>query len=158
MYGRNASNGYYVMGLYAMTDATYDTTLEFNLVASEAIENAKLYLRLSAAYANITVNGSTYQVIVNGTAYNYSDITFTIPDGVDAYSAYVDFQDYLVASGVSFQEGANLIQLVVNNTDSLGGTTQATGPCVDAIRIAAPNGTITWADGFPKTSNYEDDE
>lgn len=158
MYGRGASNGYYVMGLYSKTDAEYDTTLEFNLVASEPIENAKLYLRLSAAYASMTVNGSNYQVVVNGTAYNYSDIVFTVPDGVDAFSAYVDFQDYLVASNVSLQEGANLIQLVVNNTDSLGGTTRATAPCVDCIRISAPNGTVSWAEGFPKTSNYSEDD
>ena len=157
MYDRNASNGYYVMGLYSMTDSTYDTTLEFNIVASEAMDDAKIYLRLSAAYADMTINGNTYQVLVNGNAYNYSDISFAIPEGEDAYSAYVNFEDYLVASSVKLNEGENTIQLVVNNSDALGGTTRATAPCVDAIRISTPNGTLSWADGFPKTSNYEDE-
>ena len=83
MYGRNASNGYYVMGLYSMTDSTYDTTLEFNVVASEAMEDAKIYLRLSAAYADMTINGDNYQVLVNGKAYSYSDIAFEAPEGED---------------------------------------------------------------------------
>lgn len=158
LYERNASNGYYVMGLYSKTDATYDTTLEFNIVASEDMENAKLYLRLSAAYADMTINGSTYQVVVNGTTYDYSDISFAIPDGVDAYSAYTEFEDYLISSSVQLQAGENVIQLIVNNTDSLGGTTRATAPCVDAVRISTTNGTLTWADGFPKTANYAEDE
>lgn len=158
LYGRSASNGYYVMGLYSQTDATYDTTLEFNIVASEDMENVKIYLRLSAAYADMTINGDSYQVAVNGTAYNYSDISFAIPEGVDAYSAYVDFEDYLISSSVRLQAGENIIQLIVNNSDSLGGTTRATAPCVDAVRISTANGTLTWADGYPKTANYAEDE
>lgn len=158
LYDRGASNGYYVMGLYSKTDATYDTTLEFNIVASEDMENAKIYLRLSAAYADMTINGSSYQVVVNGTEYNYSDISFAIPEGEDAYSAYVDFEDYLISSTVKLQAGDNVIQLVVNNADSLGGTTRATAPCVDALRISTAKGTLAWADGFPKTSNYSEDE
>jgi len=158
LYGKNASNGYYVMGLYSITDATYDTTLEFNIVASEDIENAKLYLRLSAAYANMVINGDAYQVVVNDNVYNYSDIKFEIPEGVDAYSAYVDFQDYLISSMVSLKQGDNVIKLVVNNSNSLGGTTRATAPCVDAVRISTSKGTLSWAEGFPKTTNYAEDD
>lgn len=158
LYDRSASNGYYVMGLYSKTDATYNTTLEFNIVASEDMENAKLYLRLSAAYADMTINGSTYQVVVNGTIYNYSDISFSVPEGADTYSAYTDFKDYLISSSVKLQAGENVIQLIVNNADSLGGTTRATAPCVDAVRISTASGTLAWADGFPKTANYAEDE
>ncbi|MCI9338425.1 MAG: hypothetical protein HFH93_12985 [Lachnospiraceae bacterium] len=158
LYNRSASNGYYVMGLYSKTDATYDTTLEFNIVASEDMENVKPYLRLSAAYADMTINGSTYQVVVNGTTYDYGDISFSVPEGADTYSAYTDFEDYLISSSVKHQTGENVIQLVVNNADSLGGTTRATAPCVDAVRISTTKGTLAWADGFPKTTNYAEDE
>lgn len=157
IYDRGASNGYYVMGLYSQTDATYDTTLEFHIMASEAEDNASLYLRLSGAYMDFSINGNSYQVIVNGTSYNYSDISFSCPDGNDSYSAYMDFEDYLISSSVKLEEGENIIQLVVNNSDSMGGTTRATAPCVDAIKLSVSNGELSWADGFPKTSNYEDE-
>ena len=154
IYDRGASNGYYVMGQYATNDSTYSTTLTFNIVASEATDDAQLVLRLSAAYGSFSINGDEYQVSVNGSTYYYEDIEFTLPSGVDAYSAYVDFEDYVISTNVSLVEGDNVIELIVNNSESLGGTTKAKAPCVDCLKIATADGTLSWADGFPKDGNY----
>lgn len=156
--GNGASNGYYVMGQYAKDgESGYQTTLEFHIYATEATEDATLYLRLSAAYGGFTINGNTYQVYVNDRSYNYSDIVFAAPEtGVDSYSAYLPFEDYLISASVSLQQGENVIRLVVNNSDSMGGTTKATAPCVDCIKVATADGTLSWAEGYPVSGNYDE--
>lgn len=155
--GNGASNGYYVMGQYAKDGGEYQTTLEFHINATEATSDATLYLRLSAAYGGFTINGDTYQVSVNGTLYNYSDITFeNAAQGVDSYSAYLPFEDYLISSKVNLKEGDNVIKLIVNNSTSMGGTTKAFGPCVDCIKVATADGELSWGEGYPVSGNYDE--
>ncbi len=154
---RGASNGYYFMGQYCTTGdhggESYNTTLTFKINATEATSDARLVLRLSAAYGSFSINGTEYQVKVNGVTYNYDDITFTLPEGVDMYSAYLDFEDYVISSNVALVEGENTIELVVNNTQSLGGTTLSKAPVVDCIKLATGDGELSWADG-PYPGNY----
>ncbi len=156
--GNGASNGYYVMGQYAKDgDSGYQTTLEFHIDATEETSDATIYLRLSAAYGGFTLNGDAYRVSVNGTVYGYNDITFaSAAQGVDSYSAYLPFEDYLISSKVSLVKGENVIKLVVNNSTTMGGTTKAFAPCVDCIKIATADGTLSWGEGYPVSGNYDE--
>lgn len=131
-----ASNGYAVTYLYANdgdNGGQYKTTLTFYIDSDVAVTDAKLYLRITAELASITLNGTEYQVIVNGTAYNYDDVTLDIVDS----NTPGNFRDVLVSSSVKLNEGMNTIQLKVsNNEKAIGGTTTAKAPVVDCIKIS----------------------
>lgn len=161
VYDRNdigASNGYYVTYLFAPYDnSQYNTTLEFKLTSDAAVDDARLYLRLTADSVGITINGDEYQVEVNGVVYGYDDISLELADGLTTGN----FEDYLITSSLKLQEGENIIKLKVNNTASaIGGTTLAKAPAVDGIKISVAGATVTWEEeeGYPYTANYADDE
>ena len=140
----NASNGYFVVGMYANT-----STLTFEIVSDKAVDDAKIVARFSTEDPAGLLNGSesdpksysitkdTFQVKVNGTVLEYETITF------NAIKTTNKFRDYTIASNVSLKEGVNVIELVTNNEQSLGGTTLATAPVVDCIKITT-SATLTW--------------
>ena len=140
----NASNGYFVVGMYANT-----STLTFEIVSDKAVDDAKIVARFSTEDPAGLLNGSesdpksysitkdTFQVKVNGEALAYETITF------NAIKVTNKFRDYTIASNVSLKEGVNVIELVTNNEQSLGGTTLATAPLVDCIKITT-SATLTW--------------
>ncbi len=146
----NASNGYFVTGLYAN-----GATLTFTITADKAVDDAKIVLRLAAEdpAGLLNVNGTktysitdeTYQVKVNGVALDYDTITFR---NVQAVNKFVD---YNISSNVSLKEGENVIELVTNNSVSLGGTTTGTAPMVDCLKIVT-TASLSWE---PKTDNIE---
>ncbi len=138
----NASNGYFVVGMYKK-----GSTLTFNIEADKAVEDAKLVARFSnedpAGLLNIdgkksyTITPETYQIKVNGTALDYNDITF------NNIKTTNKFMDYTIASGVSLKQGENVIELICNNDQSMGGTTLGTAPVVDCIKITT-SAKLTW--------------
>ncbi len=145
-----ASNGFFVSYLYKE-----GITLEFNIVSDAAVDNAQLTLRLSAEVMdNLTINGRTYAVYVNDTMIDYSDIVFTGITGSGTSGVTKAFEDYLLSSSVHLNEGANVIRLVTNNSDPMGGTMTATAPVVDCIKICSLS-ALTWGEGFPIESNIE---
>jgi len=155
-----ASNGWYVSYLYYS-----GITLTFNIHADEAVENALLYLRLSAEYYDLDITDDDFLVLVNGEQVEYGSISIAINNagssgGVTSSSVENPFQDYLVSQTLSLEEGDNVIQLVVNNfkpESERTGTMYSYAPVVDAIKICADGdlSSITWADGFPLESNLE---
>ena len=46
---------------------------------------------------------------------------------------------------VSLKAGENIIQMKVDNLDTLNGTIASTSPCVDAVKVYT-KATITWDD------------
>ena len=154
--GANASNGYYVSYLFAPSSSgQYNTTLEFKINSDADVEDGKLYIRMAADTAPLTINGDEYQVEVNGALYSYDNIEMELADGLNTG----EFQDYLITSNLKLNEGENVIRLIVNNTDTvIGGTTTAKAPDVDCIKIAANGAELTWSEGYPNTGNYADDE
>ena len=140
----NASNGYFVVGMYAN-----GSTLTFEINSDKAVDDAKIVARFSTEDPAGLLNGSesdpksfsitkdTFQVKVNGTALAYDTITF---NGIKATNK---FRDYTIASNVSLKEGVNVIEIVTNNEVSLGGTTLATAPVVDCIKITTA-ASLTW--------------
>ena len=141
---RNASNGKYVGWLY-----NEGLTLTFNVTSDAAVDDAKLALRLSAEYYDITLTDSNYTVAVNGNKVAYSDISFT---GTD--TAELPFADYVLDSEVSLNEGSNVITLTVTNNEKKTGTLYATAPMVDCLYIYSDS-DVEWDQGFPLTDNVK---
>lgn len=156
----NASNGWYVSYLY------YNgITLTFNIHADQAVDNALLYLRLSAEYYDLAITDEQFLVLVNGQQVKYGGISIPINNagssgGVTSSSIEVPFQDYLVSTTLHLNEGDNVISLVVNNfkpENERTGTMYSYAPVVDAIRICSTGdvSAITWAEGYPLVVNLE---
>ena len=146
----NASNGYYLTNLYIR-----GATITFKINSDSATDDAKIILRLSAEdptgmlnsgnedSKTFSITSETYQVKVNGTALTYETITFNKIQKVNK------FADYTIAGNVHLSQGENVIELVTNNDKSLGGTTLATAPLVDALKIKT-SANLSWE---PNTDN-----
>lgn len=124
-------------------------TLTWKVNSSAAATNVTLFMRLSGEYGLINEeNELTYsftdemfQVKVNDEALKYG--TIALHNLID--KEFIPFQDYFVSASVSLNAGENIIQLKVNNRDSLNGTIAATSPCVDCIKLYSSS-TLTWPD------------
>ena len=110
---------------------------------------SELFMRLSGEYGLLNEeNELTYsftdemfQVKVNDEALSYGKVA--LHNLID--KEFIPFQDYLVSAAVSLKAGENIIQMKVNNHDSLNGTIAATSPCVDCIKLYSSS-TLTWPD------------
>lgn len=146
----NASNDYFVVGLYKEGSA-----LTFEIVSDKAVDDAKLVARFTTEDPAGLLNGGgsnpkqfsitkdTFQIKVNGTALEYNTITF------NNIKTTNKFMDYTIGTHVALKEGTNIIVLETTNSDSLGGTTLATAPIIDCIKLTT-SAVLTWT---PLTSN-----
>lgn len=141
-----ASNGFYVSYLYQN-----GLTLEYVIQSDKAVTDAKLVLRLSAEMKDITINGTSYSVIVNGTPVAYDDISFMGVPPMTAEAKY-PFRDYTITTTLSLKEGENVIQLKTTNETAMGGTMSATAPLVDCIKIYT-SAVLTWTPNEENTDN-----
>lgn len=141
--GAGSSNGFYLTYLYSN-----GVEIVFEITSSAAVNDARLSLSLSAEYTDFTINGDTYQVLVNDTPLAY-EIAFTgVP--TDQSAAKMEFEWYEISLNVSLKEGSNTIKLVTNNSDPLMGTMRATAPMVDCMKIVSAS-ELDWNDdlGYP---------
>jgi len=140
----DASGGKFVTYLYKNGIA-----LEFGIVSEQEVNDAILYLRLSAEIKDITITSDIYTVEINGEPYSYNDIVL---DQVPSQSEgkIKPFEDYLISTSVALKQGVNTIRLITSNTNSMEGTMYATAPMVDCIKIASPS-SLSWDKdaGFP---------
>lgn len=120
-----AEGGAYLSYLY-----TPKMTISFRIASDKKVMDAVLTIRMAAELNNINLDSDNYQIKVNGKVLEYSRIS--LPTGAP-------FSDALSFSGVTLEEGANLIELVTNNNvnpEGEGmGTYQATAPILDCIKI-----------------------
>ena len=132
-------------------------TLTWKLQSDAAASNVNIMMRLSGEYGMtntetneiaFTFTDEQFQVKVNGEALKYG--TITIHNVKDMF--WLTFQDFFLAANVSLKQGENVIQMVVNNTQKLNGTVEATAPCVDCIKLFSTS-NISWPDA--KLSNLE---
>lgn len=130
-----ASNGFYANYLY-----TNGVTLTFVITSDRAVSDAKIVARLSAEGQNFTISTSNYTIRLNGADLQYTPIQFR---DVPAVGDALDFADYILIQNVTLVAGENTIQLITNNNNSLGGTTKATAPLVDCIKITT-RAILTW--------------
>lgn len=129
--GAQASGGYYVSSLYY--NGAY---LEWKITSDAAVDDAVLYLRLSAEYYDATLTDDTFLVDVNGEALSFNDIVF---DGVITEMSSQEkrpFTNYGIGT-ISLKEGENTVRLTVNNSNAPGttGTMRATAPMFDCIYV-----------------------
>lgn len=138
------TSGYYVTYQYQKGN-----TLTFTINASAADTSATLYLCMAGEFIDGSVtfapegetsSGYGYDISVNGTSLAYG--TFSVTE---------TFRE-VKSIAISLQAGENVIELMTNNSTSVhGGTTKATAPMVDYIRISS-SATLTWS---PEYDNLE---
>lgn len=119
-----ASNGKAVSFLYKN-----GLTLDFHIASDVAVSDAKLTIFVAAEMDNINFSSTEFQVLVNGTALIYSNVSLANNN---------TFSDGITITGVNLKAGENSIVLKVNNTKRPMGdasTYAATAPMVDCIKI-----------------------
>lgn len=122
--------------------------LIWELESDVAATNVTLFARFSAEYGLIDsetgdryskINDKSFPITVNGTAMEYGSITFhNIPE----IGGILTFQDFYIGS-ISLEAGTNIIEMTVDNMDTLNGTIASSAPCVDAIKLYS-NSTLSW--------------
>ena len=150
-----ASNNLFVGYQYA-----YGCSISFAIVSDATVSDAKITLRLSAEYRDISIDTQSYLIELNGEplTYNIEFKGVPSPDGqpIDINTIYaLPFSDYVIAEDVTLREGVNVITLTTNNYDALAGTTMlAAAPLIDCLKIKT-SATLEWseADGYP-ADNY----
>lgn len=128
-------------------------TLEFPVAADTAVTDAQIIVRISGEYTTMSYDGNDFQVLVNGKAYNYARVTLTI----EKQTQVLPCEDLIVISGVSLNQGANLIQLKTNNTNAVAGTTfKANAPMVDCVKVVT-DAVVIWDENanVPAVWNYQ---
>lgn len=141
---KDASGGKFVTYLYKK-----GITLEFGIVSDKEVQDANLYLRLSAEVKDITITCENYLVEVNDEPISYNDIVLNnVP--VSTSGTIKPFEDYLISMSVHLVSGANTIKLITNNSDAMDGTMYATAPMVDCLKIASTS-EVVWNSslGYP---------
>ena len=129
-------------------------TLTFRIYSDRAVSGARLFLALSNEFYQYVTYGPEsnladevygYQIKVNGTALSYRE--FTVDGGPNAGGGMYKggtFDEYQINRTFALVEGWNTIELITNNDAACGGTTQATAPTVDYIRVEASGATLSW--------------
>lgn len=137
-----ASGGNYVSYLYQR-----NVSLEFYIASGEAVSDATITISIAAEMENINFNSDEFQVLINGEAASYSAVQ--LPNDKT-------FRDGITITGVSLKEGANFIQLKVNNSkrpQGTGSTYAATAPMVDCIKITT-SAVLMWDQNYGLPMDY----
>lgn len=135
-------------------------TLTWKLNASAAAQNVILFARFSAEYGKPTTeagfdeymdefNDQQFKIKVNDSALQYGNIRIHNILGTSG-AKFVHCQDYLISASVNLKAGENVIQMVVDNNDTLNGTIAASAPVIDSIKLYT-DATVTWPK--PKCTN-----
>ena len=143
-----ASNGFFVGYMYVTNNK-----LVFKVIADEATSDCMLALRLSGEGEEgsvISLNDEELKITVNGAKVNYNGIVLdNIPD-INGGTRR-PFSDFTIAN-VSLNKGENVIELIVNNNKSMGGTMNATAPMFDCLYLNT-NVNVNWKEGECHTEN-----
>ena len=127
-------------------------SLEFPVACDQDVDNAQIIVSISGEYITMSYDGNEFQVIVNGEAKPYPQVTIE----ADSKTPLTPCGDLIQISGVSLKKGANLIQLLTNNTKSVDGTTfKANAPIVDCVKVVT-DAVVIWDEnaGVPAVENY----
>lgn len=128
-------------------------SLEFYVACDEDVDNAQIVVRIAGEYITMSYDGNDYQVLVNGEAKSFPLVTIE----ADSKTPITTCADLIQISGVSLKKGANLIQLMTNNTKSVDGTTfKANAPMVDCVKVIT-DAVVIWDENFnvPAVKNYQ---
>lgn len=148
------SNGRFVTYLFGK-----DITLTYEITSDRAVNDATLILRLAGELKDYFIQSKktvgvveeepVYTVKVNGQMIDYGKIYF---DDVPSQSSNEihPFEDFILSTKISLNEGKNTILLITDNELQMGGTMTATAPRVDCMKITT-YANLTWQ---PKLDNY----
>ena len=135
----NASNGYYVSGLYSEGN-----TLTFEITSDEATK-ADLVVRVSSIIPDMWLNSEqVWAVKVNGEVIDYGDVYLT---GTGGLNVPAPFEDAIFIEDIDLEEGDNTIELVTVNDDKpdvVGTNFDGTAPEVDCIKVYTDEAQLTW--------------
>lgn len=153
---QNTHTGHHVSYLF-----TPGATLRFYVYSDKAVSGVTLSACLSTEFVqSLTIspdNENAYQFKVNGESLSYTPIT--VNGGPNAASDLYkgsQFKEYTVSTSVSLKEGMNEILLVTaNNNSAFGGTTQATAPTVDYIKLKASGAELSWYPVYDNLWKFE---
>ena len=129
----SASGGQYVTGLFYR-----GAYLQFEINSDKAVSGATLKLVLSVEYADITLTSSTYKIEVNGIKLKFNDFTLGNGSAISTDPVLRGGFKEIYISNIDLVEGANVIKLTVNNSQTPAGdagTVDAAAPAVDCIKI-----------------------
>lgn len=150
----NCSNDRSVGYLYKIGNS-----LEFYIAADADMDDAVIWLSLSAEMEALTIDPDTFGVYLNDEKLLYDRISITDVPAYDP-STYIagsaPYQYYLMAENVHLNQGANIIKVITENSEAYPGTTMlAHAPLVDAVKIET-EAVLIWdaTHNLPMTSNY----
>jgi len=145
----NASNGYYLTGLYY--EGAY---IDFVINSDRDIDDAVLVIRIQTEYDDKTFDPDIFGIYVNGSDYplDYDQVTFTTDFTRDSTSSVRnEFVNVVMIDSLELKKGENVIRLQATNNITHGNTRKADAPMIDCIYIYS-NAVLTWS---PKTSNID---
>lgn len=135
----NASNGYFVTGLYY--NGAY---LDFEITSAADISGVYLVARLSSEFYDMAFDNDNLLFLVNDTTITdtYSiDLSGALP--VSSGKSKRPFTNHTISKNVSLKEGSNVVRIQVNNENGHGGTMYADAPLVDCIYLGTDE-TLSW--------------
>lgn len=140
-----AESGYFISYLYIT-----GITLTFEITSDRDAE-VEFIVRLSgegpSGVTSITLTDDQYAIKVNDDKVTYGSVTFDNILGIQDEQKR-PFTD-CISVKANLKKGVNTIALVTSNSETLGGTLNATAPIVDCIKITT-DAVLTWS---PKLSN-----
>jgi len=141
-YNADASNGYFVTGLY-----DNGLSVEFNIQSDKEVDDAILVLRLSGEYSSFTLSDDEFLTTINGNKVSFGNFSFDIT-GVSGTDK-LKFTDFKSTSRVHLNKGNNVIKLTVDcDRKGIGGTMYALAPMLDCIKVCSTS-EVTWGEGYP---------
>ena len=144
--GSQASNGYYVSGMY------YENAeLEFDFNVDKAVDDAVITMRIQCEFDTKTFNPETYSVEINGVALDYDEITIEGLEEDTRSDIRRPFINVQMNDRAVLNKGPNVLKFITTNKIFHGNTRQADAPMLDCVYIAT-DAALTWS---PKTSNLE---
>lgn len=113
--------------------------LTWEIESSAAVENAVMFMKIASEYGqedeyngvNCAFNDQMVPITVNGTALQYGQVTV---HGI-VLKDMMPFQDYLLSTTVSLNQGKNIIELEVANDTFIFGTAGSTAPMIDCLKV-----------------------
>lgn len=127
-------------------------SLEFYIASDMDVDDATIDVSITGEFVTMSYDGNDYQVIVNGEAKSYPRVTIEATQ-----SSMPQCADLISIKGVHLNKGANLIQLMTNNTNEVDGTTfKAYAPIVDCVKVTT-EAVLIWDENHnePAMGNYQ---
>ena len=148
----DASNHFWVHFLYNRGD-----NLIFDIQSDKAIDNAMIYMRLSAEYHGpMEISPDMYPIKLNGVSISYESVLFPVVPIQG--SGWLPFQDFLLGINLSLVKGNNKIEMITDNDQWLYGTAMSTAPMVDCLKFYVPDSTtLTWPSAKYSNIVFEDE-